>query len=171
MRRKNNTKSLFLSKTAFAHMVVAEKCNSYLCLNHTTPIFLMVTPMRRSHVFHVCNMVLLLPSVSQAQNHSHDCGQQEHEDQISDCWQEGMKQELYWWLVNVIVWIRKNNNVWQIAIKFISFCLDHEAFFLPTRARLWTPVFYCRFRDWRTSCLRSISDAMKNLARYFNLNL
>lgn len=29
-------------------------------------------------------------------------------------------------------------------------------------------IFYCRFRDWKTFCLRSNSGTMKNLVRYFN---
>lgn len=34
-----------------------------------------------------------VPSASQAQNHSHDCDQQEHEDQATDDWQEGNTQK------------------------------------------------------------------------------
>ncbi|XP_039979623.1 uncharacterized protein si:zfos-1056e6.1 isoform X3 [Xiphias gladius] len=32
------------------------------------------------------------------------------------------------------------------------------------------PVFYYRFREWRTFCLRSNSGAMKNLARRLNVS-
>lgn len=37
-------------------------------------------------------VVISVPSASQAQIHSHDCDQQEHEDQAADYWQEGKTQ-------------------------------------------------------------------------------
>lgn len=51
--------------------------------------------MKKRFIFCFCDDCdFSVPSVSQAQDHPHDCDKQDHEDQATNYWQEGMTQHI-----------------------------------------------------------------------------